>query len=133
MHALILDDESGIGRVICRIARTVGFTAQATTDAVDFQMRYSLEHPDVVLLDLQLGDDDGLAQLRFLAEQRYSQAVVLMSGHDQGELAAAEQHGRDLGLDVLASITKPFKVAELMALFTRLAARPVLSRTERSP
>lgn len=133
MHVLILDDESGIGRAICRIARTAGFTAQATTDAVDFQMRYSLERPDVVLLDLQLGDDDGLAQLRFLAEQHYSQAVVLMSGHDEGVLASAEQRGRDLGLDVLASITKPFEVAELMALFTRLATRPVPSPTERLP
>ena len=132
MHALILDDEPGIGRVICRIARLAGFTAEAATDAVDFQMRFSLENPDVVLLDLQLAGDDGLAQLRFLAEQHYPHAVVLMSGHAPRVLSSAERRGRDLGLDILASISKPFGTAELTALFESLATRPISSSTERS-
>jgi DNA-binding response OmpR family regulator len=121
MHALILDDEAAIGRVICRVARSVGFTAQAVSDAADFQHQYGLEQPDIVLLDLQIGGDDGIAQLRFLAEQRYQHSVILMSGYDERVLSSAERLGRELGLVILTSLTKPFGAKELAAVFEQLA------------
>ncbi len=123
MRALILDDEPSIGRVICRVAKSAGFLAQSVTDAASFQSHYRLAQPDVVLLDLDLGGDDGVAQVRFLAAQRYPHTVVFMSGYDQRVLSSAERLGRDLGLEVLASISKPFRAEELSAIFNRLAAR----------
>jgi DNA-binding response OmpR family regulator len=131
MHALILDDEPAIGRVICRVARSAGFTAQAVSDAADFQLHYGRERPNIVLLDLQLGGDDGIAQLRFLAEQRYPHVVVLMSGYDERVLSSAERLGRDLGLDILTSLTKPFGAKELATVFERLSAPP--SRSSAQP
>jgi two-component system, OmpR family, response regulator len=120
MHALILDDEAAIGRVICRVAQGAGFTAHSTTDVPGFQTQFSETAPDVVFLDLQLGAEDGLGQLRFLADQHYPRAVILMSGYDQRVLAAAERLGRDLGLDILASINKPFRADDLSSLFSKL-------------
>jgi two-component system OmpR family response regulator len=123
MHALILDDEAAIGRVICRVARSVGFTAEAVSDAADFQRQYSREQPDIVLLDLQIGGDDGIAQLRFLSEQGYPHSVILMSGYDERVLSSGERLGRDLGLHILTSLTKPFGAKELAAVFEQLVAR----------
>ncbi len=123
MRALILDDEPSIGRVISRVAKAAGFSAQSVTDSTSFQSLSRLAPPDVVLLDLDLGGEDGVAQLRFLAAQRYKQAVVFMSGYDQRVLSSAERLGRELGLDILASISKPFRAEDLSALFERLAAR----------
>jgi DNA-binding response OmpR family regulator len=130
MHVLILDDEPAIGRVVCRIARTAGFTAQAVTDAADFRLHYGREQPNVVLLDLQLAGDDGIAQLRFLAEQRYPHAVVLMSGYDERVVSSAERLGRDLGLDILTSLAKPFGAEQLAAVFEQLATRPTRTGAE---
>ena len=42
--------------------------------------------PDCVLLDVQLGDDDGLAVAEALAGERDSPAVVLTSGQDRRDL-----------------------------------------------
>lgn len=123
LRALILDDEPGIGRVVCRVAQSAGFTAQSATDVAAFQSYFGAARPEVILLDLQLGGEDGLAQLRFLADQRYSYPVVLMSGYDHRVLASAERLGRDLGLDILASINKPFRAEDLSALFDQLALR----------
>jgi len=123
MRALILDDEAAIGRVISRVAQSAGFTAQSTTDIATFQSQFRLAQPDVVLLDLQLGGEDGLGQLRFLADQRFRHPVVLMSGYDQRVLASAERLGRDLGLEVQASISKPFRAEDLSTLFDQLALR----------
>ncbi len=128
MHALILDDEPAIGRVICRIARSAGFTAQAVADPIAFQLYYGRERPDIILLDLQLGGEDGVTQLRFLAEQAYPHAVVLMSGYDQRVLSSAQRLGRDFGLEILTTVTKPFGAEQLAAVFVRMAAR--LAKTE---
>lgn len=76
-----------------------------------------------MLLDLDLGGEDGAAQLRLLAAQRYKRAVVFMSGYDQRVLSSTERLGRELGLDILASVSKPFRAEDLSALFERLAAR----------
>jgi len=76
---------------------------------------------------LDLGGDDGMAQLRFLAAERYPHAVVLMSGYDPRVLAAAERNGRDLGLAMLGSIAKPFRAEEVSALLERFAPRRMLS------
>ncbi len=123
MRALILDDEPAIGRIICRVAQSAGFTAQSATEIGAFQSHFRSSMPDVVLLDLQLGGEDGLGQLRFLAEQRFQHPVVVMSGYDQKVLASAERLGRDLGLHILASISKPFRAEDLSTLFDRLALR----------
>ncbi len=124
MYALILDDDPSIGRVMCRVAQAAGLSALSVTDAAAFQTRCRLAPPDAILLDLQIGDDDGIAQLRFLAAQHYSRPVILVSGFDRRVLAAAERLGRDLGLDIIASLVKPFRAEELTALFERLMRRP---------
>jgi DNA-binding response OmpR family regulator len=133
VRALILDDEAAIGRVICRVAQGAGFTAESATEVATFQSFFNAAQPDVILLDLQLGGEDGLAQLRFLADQRYPHPVVVMSGYDQRVLASAERLGRDLGLNILASINKPFRAEDLSALFDQLVQRFAPSNGKSAP
>lgn len=123
MRALILDDEPSIGRVLCRLAAAAGFAAQAVTETRAFQTEYYRALPDVVLLDLDIGGEDGLSQLRFLAATNYRRALVFMSGYDRRVLSHAERLGRDLGLNVIAAVSKPFRADELTVLLKDLAAR----------
>jgi EAL domain-containing protein (putative c-di-GMP-specific phosphodiesterase class I) len=84
--------------------------------------------PDAILLDLQLGDTDGIAQLHFLHDVHYAGAIVLMSGFDARVLASAQHIGESLGLRIVALIEKPALSAEIrdvMAAVERsAAARP---------
>jgi len=133
MRALIIDDEAGIGRVVARVAQSNGFTAQSATDIATFQADFARARPDAVFLDLQLGNEDGLGLLRFLADERYPCPVVLMSGYDERVLASAERLGRDLGLEIFASINKPFRAEDLATLFDQLALHLALSSDHPSP
>ena len=79
---------------------------------------HPLYEQDVVLLDLQMPDIDGIETIRSLAAKSCPSALVLISGYDQGVLAAAEELARDYGLNVLATITKPFDLDVLLAILS---------------
>lgn len=122
MYVLILDDDPSIGRVLCRVAQNAGLSALAVTDPLAFQTCFHRDRPDAVLLDLQIGNNDGIGQLHFLASQQYANAVILISGFDRRVVAAAERLGRGLGLQILTAVAKPFRGDDVRTLFERLVA-----------
>jgi len=122
MRVLILDDEAAIGRLICRVADSIGIEAQAVVDTQAFHSLFRSYAPDLIVLDLQIGAFDGIEQLRFLAEQEYRNPIVLISGFDGRVLDVAQQFGRQLGLKVVRALSKPIRLEELTALFSELAA-----------
>src|ERR1700722_20012914 len=99
MRVLVFDDDAGISRLVARIATTVGMEATAVTDSSAFAEHLLNDLPSIVVLDLQLGNTDGVAQMRLLADLRYSGALVLMSGFDSRVLSSARSVGQSLGLN----------------------------------
>ena len=69
MRLLVLDDDVATARLLGRIATAVGFAVVITTDAATFRAEYHAAMPDVILLDLQLGNTDGVEQVRHLASR----------------------------------------------------------------
>jgi len=45
--------------------------------------------PDVVVIDIELGDEDGIALTRRLVDEAPETRVILISAHDSDELADA--------------------------------------------
>lgn len=128
MRILVFDDDAAIGRLAVQVATMSGMTAVAVTDAASFAQSLRTQPPDVVLLDLQLGETDGVEQLRLLAERQYGGALVLMSGFDARVLATARALGQSLGLKVEAVLQKPLRVAALESVLQKLqSAGGVLS------
>jgi EAL domain-containing protein (putative c-di-GMP-specific phosphodiesterase class I)/CheY-like chemotaxis protein/DNA-binding CsgD family transcriptional regulator len=119
-RVLVFDDDAAIGRLVARVATMSGMDATAVTDTTAFAQRLRIQPPQVVLLDLQLGETDGVEQLRLLAERQYRGLLVLMSGFDARVLATARALGQSLGLKVEAVLQKPLRVAELEAVLQRL-------------
>ena len=97
-----------------------GFNATAITDPKELAGAVADMPPDVIVLDLQLGLHDGVQQIRTLAAQRFSGALVLISGFDRRVLAATQSLATDLGLRVEAILPKPIRVPELSAILRRL-------------
>jgi DNA-binding response OmpR family regulator len=89
MRLLVYDDDAAIGRLVVRVATSVGMEAVAVTEATSFEESIRTNPPQVIVLDLQLGNTDGITQLRMLASQAYTGALVLMSGFDPRVLATA--------------------------------------------
>jgi EAL domain-containing protein (putative c-di-GMP-specific phosphodiesterase class I) len=120
MRVLVFDDDTAIGRLVVRIATMSGMEAMAVTEAKGFGERLRTDPPQVVMLDLQLGDTDGVEQMRVLAEREYTGALVLMSGFDARVLATASAVGQSLGLKVETVLEKPLRVAEVERVLERL-------------
>jgi len=119
-RVLVFDDDAAIGRLVARVARMAGMDATAVTNAAAFAESLRALTPQIVLLDLQLGDTDGIEQLRFLAERQYSGLLALMSGFDPRVLSTARALGESLGLKVEAVLEKPLRVAQLEQVLDRM-------------
>ena len=130
-RVLVFDDDAAIGRLVVRVSRMAGMEATAVTNAAAFAEHLTSYPPQIVLLDLQLGDTDGVEQLRLLAERQYSGLLVLMSGFDPRVLSTARALGQSLGLKVEAVLEKPLRVAELEQVLDRLQTAGQSPSTER--
>lgn len=120
MRMLVFDDDAAVGRLVMRVATLAGLEATAVTEPEAFRQSLADAPPQVILLDLQLGVTDGVEQLRYLAEQRYGGAIVVMSGFDARVLAATATVAKNLELNIAATLAKPIRVAELEEVIERL-------------
>jgi EAL domain-containing protein (putative c-di-GMP-specific phosphodiesterase class I) len=128
---LVIDDEPNIGSLIADVAEVLGFSCTATTEASDF---FEALDPNtgLVILDLMMPFIDGIELLRLLAEYKYHNGVVLMSGVETCVLETAEQLAAALGLSIIGRLRKPFSIAKLegiLRMYEDVPAR-VLPDTE---
>ena len=113
MHLLILDDEEPIRTFVADVATGAGWTAETAGHKGDFRSQLFHRLPDAVILDLRLGETDGISEMRFLAQCQFRGPIGLMSGFDQRVLSSAQQVGESLGLHVVNVLEKPIRAATL--------------------
>ena len=111
---LALDDEQDIVDTICAIGVRAGFRAVSSTSAARFRELIETERPDVIVLDLQMPGQDGVATLRYLADVKVAAKIFLVTGMDERTIASAEQYGLRRGLQVVGTLQKPFDPDELL-------------------
>lgn len=112
---LLVDDELSVAKFLAHAAEECGFEAIVTVTAESFRSQYKLLAPDRVVLDLALPGSDGVELLRFLAEERCTARVILVSGFDQRVLEAAMRLGAAMGLRMAPPLHKPVRLNQLMA------------------
>jgi len=106
---LIVDDDADIRRVVTEYLGSHDYEATAVDGGEAMRAALQTAVPDVVLLDLGLPGEDGLALARFLRE-RYTVGIIMVTG-------ASDTIDRIVGLEVGADdyIGKPFDLRELRA------------------
>lgn len=109
MHALLVEDDPGLGRALTLTLRSQGWSVTSTTTGRAALAAAAAEGPDVIVLDLGLPDVDGVDLLRTL-RRRSRTPVVVLSARDQ---SAEKVRALDAGADDY--VTKPFGVDELLA------------------
>ena len=107
---LIIEDDKGLNQGLCKALKTEErqliscFTLKSGREQLDCQM------PDLILLDLNLPDGNGLELLKALREQSGRPAVILLTANDTDEDVV-----KGLEMGAYDYITKPFSLAILRA------------------
>lgn len=111
---LVLDDDIELGELIGELGKHSGFDAVVTHEAKSFNEELGRTAPDLIVLDLQMPETDGVEILRDLAANGTRAGILLVSGMDKRTIASAELFGRRAGLKLVGSMQKPFTAESMM-------------------
>ncbi len=123
---LFVDDNVYIAQAIQRVAGSCGLEVRLATTAGSFCQRYNEMVPDIIGFDLAMPGGDGIELIRFLAAQNCRAPILIITGHDQRVLAAAARLGRERGLNIVETLSKPFSVETLKGALEHLVEAAVL-------
>jgi DNA-binding response OmpR family regulator len=113
---LVLDDDPTVGQVLVASALALGLEARLCEQVEAFFEQLAQWQPSHVAIDLTLPGTSGLEVLHRLAAARVRARVIVFSGVGAAELDAALGAARELGLDTMGVLPKPFRLAQLRAL-----------------
>jgi len=118
-HILVVDDDAAIRELVREYLSEHDYQVSVAETGGEMDKILAVDHVDLVILDLKLPDEDGLAIARRLRES-LDLPIIILTGRK-------EEADRVMGLELGADdyVTKPFSQRELMA---RIKA--VLRRTE---
>ena len=111
--ALILDDDPTVGFVLCKMLSALGVANRHFVDPLAFLAEARVNPPELILLDLALGQSDAIDLIRKLEVLKYRGRVLLVSGKDVTILNEAERIGRTHGLWMLSPLQKPVRVSDI--------------------
>lgn len=114
-HLLVIDDDEYICQLVKEVAQSCHYEVSVAHDEATFVTIYNNKklNIDIILLDLQLGDKDGVELLRFLGKDAFHGSIILFGGIDRQTSHTAEQLGKTLGLTMSGCISKPVSVADI--------------------
>ena len=117
---LILDDDTFMLKLLSRMLAKLGYTAITTCDNGSDALQ-KIDHadtcPDLILLDLNMPDMDGIEFVRYLVDREYHGKLVLVSGEDERMLKTAEKLVHAHKIPMLGYLHKPVdpnKLSEIL-------------------
>jgi len=107
---LVVDDDARLRDLLVRYLGEQGFEVRAVPDAAGMDKMLARERYDLLVLDLMLPGEDGLAICRRLRAQNGAPAIIMLT-------AKGEEVDRIVGLEMGADdyLPKPFNPRELVA------------------
>lgn len=125
---LVLDDDTDLSEILRIRLERDGFTVETACSLRELEAHCAGRCPAAIVIDLNLGSQDGLEAAEFLAAKSFSGPVFLISGSDDRVLTAARRHAEAQGLSLPAVFRKPFPLAGLSSAISEAIAvthRPV--------
>ena len=110
--ALLVDDDKAILRTFSRILQRAGFSTETAESGKEALEKIQAKNYDVALIDVILGDSNGLDLLPKIQETSPKTVKIIMTGADSTEKKAeAHKNGAD------AYLTKPVSPEKLLNIF----------------
>lgn len=110
MRILIIEDQIALSMNMKKGLEGYGFSVDIANDGTSGEDKIYCNEYDVILLDLNLPDKDGIEILQFLRKEMINVPVLIVSARDD---VMQRTQGLDAGADDY--IVKPFKMVELRA------------------
>lgn len=116
--ALVVDDESIIRLSLKRFLEDEGLYALTASTGIDALKKIEENQPDIVILDIQLPDTNGLSLLQTIKEMNPSITVIMITGH--ADVKGAVEAMKIGALDYLE---KPIDFENLKNTLSRLSLK----------
>src|ERR1700694_1387589 len=120
----VLDDDPRVRASIFHVLIASGYHALEFSEPPPMLELLKAAPPEVVVLDLALGQSDAVDVIRQLAMQKYQGKLLLISGHDQTMLDEIQRIGERHGLAMLPSLRKPFRASDIKERLVSLPRPP---------
>jgi DNA-binding response OmpR family regulator len=120
---LVVDDDPAIQSMVQTYLQDHNMRVIPAYGRQDVLKHFAVSEPSMVILDLRLGQDDGLDLLREI-RSRSEAPVIIATGHRRDEIDRVV--GLELGADDY--LTKPFSLRELLARMRAVLRRQEVGR-----
>ena len=130
LSILILDDESFMLKLHEHMLNNFGFNKVTTYDngkSALASLDSSSCQPDLILLDINMPEMDGIEFIRHLVEKSYSGSIILVSGEDARILQTVERLVSAHKIPIVGYVQKPINPQEMSALLDAWAPSCYLS------
>ncbi len=117
---LVIDDQTGITKVIEMIARQLGLNVRSLNSSAEATEAFITFKPDVLMLDMIMPEKDGIDVLNEVLLTGLPVKVILTSGFSNSYLRLAEGVAKFHEHPDVAVLRKPFRREELIELLSRL-------------
>jgi len=104
---LIMDDDQNVSSFIADVVTDEFYTALVAPDIDTFKSHYKLHSPERIILDLHLLGCDGIEMIRYLANEKCTSEIFLISAADRRTLLTAHRLGEQHGLRMGEMLQKP--------------------------
>ena len=115
---LIVDDQQSIRKLCIAIGNTLGFSCAEAESAEAALAVLESESPDIILVDLRMGEMSGIEFLESVKKLLPRTEVAIMTGYGSIETAV-----QAMKLGAYDYITKPLRVEELKIVLQRMAEK----------
>lgn len=119
-HVHIVDDDSGTCEALSVLFRLEGFQTTFSLEAAHFISVIERRRPDVALINLSVGEENGLSLLRRTKAQRSGAVVVMLANMPQLEAAVMA-----MKLGAIDVISKPIDSEHLLGVVRDALRRDV--------
>jgi two-component system phosphate regulon response regulator OmpR len=115
---LMVDDDARMRELLQRYLSEQGFTIETATDAKEMDTKMATGSYDLLVLDLMLPGEDGLAICRRLRGNQFHTPIIMLT-------ARGDEVDRIVGLEMGADdyLPKPFNPRELLARINAVLRR----------
>jgi two-component system OmpR family response regulator len=126
-HIVVVDDDPSLRQMVTRYLEDHNVPTKSASNKTELCRHFAETLPGLIILDLRLGQDDGLDLLREI-RSRSDVPVIITTGHRPDEIDRIV--GLELGADDY--IVKPFSLRELLARVRAVLRRQETGRAART-
>jgi len=113
---IVIDDDISFGNFVAQVAMGLDIDVDVVTSVKQFDTYYSRHNYDIVTTDLSMPNKDGIELIEDLAKLDCKAAIIIISGKESLLLTSAEKIAKQKGLNIVATLQKPFDVEEFEAV-----------------